>query len=143
MTVSDKLIMRFILDAESSNCCYAPAKKEQFHQDAKAIFREVAKLMGLNRSEYEIRSNKGGAGVSGEITLHTTGVYAQFFQSGYNSVGILYRKVNGMRDYCGKRNRWVPFGTLTSLETFAKRLRAVHDAEDDIEADSNLRKLTG
>jgi hypothetical protein len=87
--------------------------KETFHRFGKKLLREVAKNLNLVKGRYEIRSNRGGIAVSGEITLHSENIYIQLSKSiTRNDMCILVRKVRGMKDYVGGANQYYSFNQL-------------------------------
>lgn len=140
MAVSQKRIQSLIrLLEKQGSCSYDESNKNRFHRDAKAVCREIADRMGLEKGEYEVRSNKGGIAVSGEVTLHTDGVYFQLSQSVMAGLEIMYRKCNGRKDYSGGRNRWMKFAALNDLDKVAKTLKNIHEAANDQMADVELR----
>lgn len=100
------------------------ARKLKYHHRAARQLRRLAKLLGLEGSQYDIRSNKGGIAVCGEITLHTDSLYVQVSQS---SLGkgheIIFRKVDGRKDFTGDRNRFTSAGRLDDVADFLKGLR--------------------
>lgn len=100
------------------------ARKLKFHHRAARQLRRLAKLIGLEGSEYDIHSNKGGIAVCGEVTLHTDSLYVQVGQSclgpGHE---IMFRKVEGRKDYSGDRNRFASAGRLDDVADFAEGLR--------------------
>jgi hypothetical protein len=55
--------------------------KRILHLQAARFLRELAAHIGLPRGSYDVRSNKGGVAVSGEITLHGEHVYVQVYES--------------------------------------------------------------
>lgn len=46
------------------------AAKRVFHAEGRTAMQRLAQALGLAAGSYEVRSNKGGPAVSGEITLH-------------------------------------------------------------------------
>lgn len=76
--------------------------KERFHRTSKKILKDLAKAISLKKEDYEIRSDKGGSGVLGEVILHHKKLYMQIFD--YESV--MYRTCEGLKDYCGGFNRY-------------------------------------
>ena len=86
--------------------------------------------LGDNRTGMDVRSNKGGIAVSGEITLHHDEVYVQVSQtfSGADT-GILIRTCKGRRDYTGGVNNFAALTLLDDVPTLAARVRAVMGAE--------------
>ena len=94
--------------------------KKAFHLRAKRQLRRVAKLMGIPKGTYEVRSNLGGIAVSGEVTLHSNTLYVQVFQpAGYERAEILYRTCKGREDYTGGRNNVLPGNELNDASKVA------------------------
>ena len=79
-------------------CAYDPDVKETFHRTARARLRKLATLMGWQESSFDLRNNRAGVAVSGEVTLHHDRVYIQVSQpaTGHDS-GILIRRCKGAR----------------------------------------------
>lgn len=108
-----------VLVTERGSCSYNEGNKRNFHRLGKKILKEIADLMGLKPSEYDLRSNQGGIAVSGEVTLHTETLYVQFSQFVSGCGEILYRRCDGRKDYCGKRNQWMAWTMLEDLQHVA------------------------
>lgn len=53
-----------------ADCSYEPDRKRRFHSAVRIRLRHLAKELGFAASSFDVRSNKGGIAVSGEITLH-------------------------------------------------------------------------
>lgn len=94
-----------------------PAEKRAFHAAGRATLRALAKAMGLNKGEYDIRSNMGGIAVSGEITLHTESVYVQIGQF-FSGREVMYRTCQGRKDYTGGENRYARVWELENPDGF-------------------------
>lgn len=107
----------------NQSTAYNEPAKRAFHGTARVRLRKLAGALGMPAGSYEIRSNKAGIAISGEITLHGESVYIQVNQScmGPNS-SILYRRCNGRRDYTGDRNHFAPLGMLDSIGALAARI---------------------
>lgn len=101
------------------------ARKEKFHSLARRKLRRLANALGLSAKDYDLRSNKAGPAVSGEITLHTDTFYCQV-SDGCMGRGreILFRKCDGRRDYSGGQNHFADIAELDDPEEFAMRIRA-------------------
>ena len=56
---------------------YDEAAKRLFHSEGRSAMRRLADALGLCDGTYDIRSNKGGPAVSGEITLHGEEAWVQ------------------------------------------------------------------
>ena len=106
-------------------CAYDPDVKETFHRTARARLRTLASLMGWNKSSFDLRNNRAGVAVSGEITL-----YIQVSQpcTGHDS-GILIRRCKGRSDYTGERNHFASLSLLDDLPALAQRVGAVLGSE--------------
>jgi hypothetical protein len=100
--------------------------KEGFHRKYRKVLREVAAAMRF--PVYEVRSNKGGPAITGEVILHTPTLYVQV--SGFEVGGchVMYRSCRGMTDYTGGRNRWMKLATLDGDR--AKAVQAFQEASD-------------
>lgn len=86
-------------------CAYTSEQKKAFHRRARTALRGLAKELRFPEVSYDLRSNRGGVAVSGEITLYHERVYIQIRQpaTGADS-GILIRTCEGRRDYDGGLN---------------------------------------
>lgn len=120
-----------LINARGINC-YSDqglALKETFHRKGKQLMKELADALGLERGEFEIRSNLGGLAVSGEVTLHADHLYVQLSESAMApGIQMLYRSCSSRKDYCGDRNHFIqlinfafPDSQITALTTM-KRL---------------------
>lgn len=101
---------------------YDDAAKRQFHADGRRAMQRLATALGLANGTFDVRSNKAGPAVSGEITLHGEEVYVQL------SLGcmgadreVMFRRVTGRSDYTGDRNRWASIRELLAPDSFAVR----------------------
>ena len=83
--------------------------KDLFHSECMELLKFIAYEMGLKTSDYDLRSNKGGIAVCGEITLHTDSLYVQISQSSMQGLDILYRSCDGRKDYTGGQKPLVFF----------------------------------
>jgi hypothetical protein len=113
-----------ILGQDLSYC--DPSLKQAFHQEGRKVLRRIARLMGLQKGQYEVRSNLAGIAVSGEVTLHTDQVYVQIAQPSMGeSFAILLRSCKGRMDYTGGMNHFAPIAALQNLEQFAHYVECV------------------
>ncbi len=105
---------------------YDRERKEQFHRLACRQLRLVAAALKLRPAEYDLRSNRAGGAVSGEVTLHSDHIYVQASQpfGGFDS-GILIRRCNGRSDYLGERNHMASLDLLHRPVELAERIRQV------------------
>ena len=109
---------------------YEPDVKETFHRTARARLRKLATMLGWPQASSDLRNNRGGIAVSGEITLHHERVYIQVSQpcTGHDT-GILIRRCKGRKDYTGERNHFASLSLLEALPTLAARIEAVLGSE--------------
>jgi hypothetical protein len=107
-------------------CAHDGEQKKSFHRQARVALRALAEELRFPEASYDLRSNRGGVAVSGEITLHHDRVYVQVCQpaTGADS-GILIRICEGRRDYEGGRNHLVPLSLLDHPAELAEYVRAV------------------
>jgi hypothetical protein len=86
----------------------ALTRKLSMHVTGRAFLKTLAADLQLPPSSFEIRSNKAGPAVSGEVTLHADNLYVQVLESATSERGlsILYRSCASRRDYCGGVNHW-------------------------------------
>jgi hypothetical protein len=128
MPVSKARLQKFIALASTQGSCeYNEQNKRQFLRDAAAILRDLAGRMGLEKGDYDLRTNKAGVAVSGEVTLHSDGLYVQFGQS---LIGpkFLFRGCRGRKDYTGLQNRWMSWSFLADLDEAAAELKRADNA---------------
>jgi hypothetical protein len=73
---------------------------------------------------YDMRNNKGGIAVSGEITMHSAHLYVQACQpaTGHDS-GLMFRTCQGRGDYTGGRNNFASLDLLNEPEQLACTIR--------------------
>lgn len=99
-TIAKKLVN---LDAS-----YNQQGKATFQSNARLLMREIVREFEIGA--HDLRTNKGGIAVSGEVTLHTDTIYIQasqkLFQKG---IHLLVRQCEGRKDYCGKANHYHEF----------------------------------
>jgi hypothetical protein len=104
-------------------CDYDDDQKRAFHRAARSRLKALAQLMGWPRAAFDIRANKAGIAVSGEITLHHDGVFIQVSQSCMGSAhGILFRTCQGRKDFTGGMNNFAPLALLDDLPSLAARI---------------------
>lgn len=99
------------------------ARKDTLHKAGRSWLRYVAMNIGLMPGTYDIRSNKGGIAVSGEVTLHGENIYVQLSESClHRGVSVMYRTCNGRKDYTGGRNNFQKLGDLADLDSMNRFL---------------------
>lgn len=98
--------------------------KQVFHAEAKKALRAIVKALGLEKGEFDLRSNPAGPAVSGEVTLHADHWYVQVAAERLPG-GVLFRLCNGRKDYCGFQNHWADLEALAEPEAFVAKLRGM------------------
>lgn len=103
---------------------YDQPAKRLFHSEGRSAMRRLAEALGLGERAFDIRSNKAGPALSGEITLHADTVWVQL------SIGpfgpgreVCFRKVCSRQDHIGERNCWASINELLEPDRFAARIR--------------------
>ncbi|MBN9078016.1 MAG: hypothetical protein J0H84_17550 [Rhizobiales bacterium] len=108
------------------SCSYDEQQKRRFHTTARSRLKRLAKELHLPAGSYDVRSNRAGIAVSGEVTLHHTAVYIQVGQFGMSSGhGILIRTCKGRKDYTGGANHFVALAMLDDIPALAAAVRAI------------------
>lgn len=115
-----------------------PAVKESFHRKYRRVLGEVAKQLGLEKGRYKVRSNKGGFGILGDVTLHAERLYVKVGGSIVDPITTpktdaywcMYRSCKGLKDYIGGQNRWMGLDMFEPdrRDELLERLRAAQGA---------------
>jgi hypothetical protein len=123
---SNPTIRELVRTAMHVNLSYNEDAKARFHKLSRKVLTMIAHQMGLNEDQYEIRSNKAGIAVSGEITLHADDIYIQFSQSCMGpDFGFMWRTCKGRKDYTGGPNQWMKWPTLLVLDIAVQEFQRV------------------
>lgn len=110
-----------LLQKLADSAAYNHDVKDSFHRKGLKVLRAFGKTLGLESDEYEVRSNKGGMAVAGEITFHCDFLYVQISSSSVGLPSIMYRACNGRKDYSGLQNNFAKMEVLNDLDKFSKR----------------------
>jgi hypothetical protein len=100
-------------------------KKETLHRSGKRLLLEIAGVLELSPEAYEVRSNKGGNGVMGEVILHSDHLYLMVHVM-TGDLRVMYRTCKGRKDYSGGINHFVGVSELasaTASERFIAKLK--------------------
>ncbi len=110
-----------------------PFDKDLFHQKACYFLKQL--IGDLNMSVFEVRSNKAGPGVRGDITLHTPSFHVTFVASRYGLTNevVMFRSCKGMRDFSGGTNQWTTIKKAGGAD-FQARLKALWSAAQGVAA---------
>ncbi|MCF8707013.1 hypothetical protein [Rhizorhapis sp. SPR117] len=103
---------------------YDDTAKRLFHSEGRTAMRRLADALALEIGTFDIRSNKGGPAVSGEVTLHGENLWVQLSLGLFGpDREVCFRKVRGRDDHVGDRNLWAPIRELVEPDRFAARIR--------------------
>lgn len=106
-------VKSFVRLASGSYIGYNAVVKVEFLRKARQMAKLIAKQLGLAEGTYEIRTNKGGIAVSGEVTLHADHLYIHLGQTwGGMEQRFYYRACRNQKDYTGGTNRWMLWSDL-------------------------------
>jgi hypothetical protein len=115
--------------------------KDRFHTVYKKRLREIAEALGLTKGEYDIRSNKAGPAVLGEVILHGDRIYLQV--GGLNQTRIMFRSVKSRKDYTGGPNNWMSLDVLWNTARCIPALLGVMSSAGSKKDNSSLSKYGG
>lgn len=113
-TVSDaEHLVELVMSSEPIVDFDGIGRKEAFHRLAIRVLRAVAQQL-----PGDVRSNRGGPAVGGEVTLTSEKLYVQM-SADLREYGVLYRAPgSGV-------NRWMPWRKLLDLPSAVAELRGV------------------
>ena len=97
------------------------SKKATFARLGKRLAQEIADEMQLPASTYDIRYNKAGPAVMGDLRLHSEHLYLTFEPS-ITGAGFMYRTCKGRKDYTGGTNQWADHKEFLDPAAFAQKL---------------------
>jgi len=113
----------------------AHARKERFHKDGKKFMKELAAALGITDA-CDIRSNKAGPAVSGEVSLHGDHIYVQLSGSYHEGPQLLYRSCKNRKDYTGGTNNFISMEKLASSlqarDNFVKHCKSLMAAAQEV-----------
>lgn len=103
---------------------YDADAKATFHSEGRRAIKRLAAALGLARGSHQVRSCQGGIAVAGEIILHSDHIYVQL-SIGLMGRGhdVMFRRVEGRKDYTGGPNHWASIDELLDPDTMATRIR--------------------
>lgn len=112
------------------------AAKDAMHRQGATFLRKLAASLGLQKGDFDIRSNRAGIAVSGEVTFHSDDLYIQMSESclGERGLSLLYRTCSNRKDYCGHTNNHIHLSRLRDrdqVDAFIERLGKMISAERD------------
>lgn len=86
-----------------------PSLKLSMHRAAMRLLRLLASTLGYQPNSFDVRSNKAGIAVSGEITLHADDLYVQISESVVTRgcLSAMIRGCRGRKDYSGLNNMFI------------------------------------
>lgn len=115
--------MATLQQLKNKEMSYNETNKDQFHRAGKKALKELAVKLALPANGFEVRSNKGGIAVSGEVTLHSESLYVQISDSSSGrGLQVLFRTCKGMKDYSGGQNNFADIDRFES-DAFVAQLK--------------------
>lgn len=108
-------------------CEYDEVAKAAFHRTARKYLSRLARALNLRpKTDYDLRVNKGGIAVSGEVTLHADFIYVQVAQGFmFPHHAILVRTCKDRLDYTGGPNNLLPMQLLLDPPSLAREVRRI------------------
>ena len=123
MSITDKSLKEFILTAKCGEMIGNKEAKDRWHRLGRRIIRVLAEHMGLDRSEYDMWTDKGNDLVPGATVLHSQTIYVKLEISKFSrGIGFVFRKRRGRRDFVGGAAQYMKWESLLDLEDVATRL---------------------
>lgn len=115
--------MATLQQLKNKSFSYNEDLKDQLHRAGKKALKALAVKLELPTDAFEVRSNKGGIAVSGEVTLHTDKLYVQIFES-FTGKGlqVMFRTCTGRKDYTGGTNNYATIDQFES-DAFVNQLK--------------------
>lgn len=106
--------------------------KGQLHTKGRTFLKNLAQALGMQPGDFDLRSNRGGMAVSGEVILHSDNLYVQISDSMTSCQGlqVLFRSCKSRRDFCGHQNN---FASLDSLRDRSSQARVLTSMQKLIE----------
>lgn len=123
MSIADRSLKEFIFTAKCGELVNNREAKDRWHRLARRIVRVLAEYMGLEKSEYDLRTDKGGNSVPGATVLHAQRIYIKLEVSSFSrDIGFMYRKCEGRKDFVGDTSHYLKWESLLGMEDVATRL---------------------
>jgi len=109
----------------TTSVAYDEDRKRAFHNAAKRALRALACELSLADDSFDLRSNKAGPAVSGEVALHAEHLYVSVEQTSMGpAYGILIRSCNGRKNHRNHgNNKFAPISLLNDVPALAERIR--------------------
>ena len=124
MSISDRSLKEFIFTAKCGDLIHDTKARDRWHRLARRVVRVLGEHMGLERSEYDMRTDKGGSEfVPGVTILHSQTLYVRLEISGFaRDIGFMYKRCNGRKDIIGASCQYMKWESLLNMEDVATRL---------------------
>lgn len=117
------LSMATLQQLKNKDFSYNEDNKSQLHRAGTKALKALAAKLALPAGSFDVRSNKGGIAVSGEITLHSDKLYVQISDSSSGrGLQVLFRTCNGRKDYSGGMNNFANIDQFES-DAFVQQLQ--------------------
>lgn len=89
----------------------------------RSLMKQLAKALNLPAGSFEVRVNKAGPAVSGDIHLHGEWIYVALEQGFNANEHFMWRYCDGQHDYTGRANQWARWEDLLDLPALAARMQ--------------------
>ncbi len=114
------------VETAQTDVSYNDGLKYMFHAQAQQVLMKLAAQLGYTRGQYDLKSNRGGPAVSGEVTLRADKFYICFGQFYGACAGMfMWRTCKGLKDKTGGHNRWVHYSKLKNLVSLAEDIKSI------------------
>ena len=100
---------------------HTSSNKVAFHRKAKQVLVALAEALALRKGSYDIRSNKAGTAVRGEVILHGEQVYVML---GENPKEFMWRLCKGQTDFSGGTNVHCAWESLLDINGLARKIKS-------------------
>jgi len=123
MPIANRSLKEFIFTAKCGELNNDETAKDRWHRLARRVIRVLAEHIGLDRSEYDMWTNKGEEVGPGVTVMHTQTFCVKFEISSFSrDIGFMFKRCNGRKDFVGGTTHYMKWEKLLSLRDVADRL---------------------
>lgn len=107
------VLARFV---QGNSFGYHPQNKSVFLHNTARLAERIAQDLELAPGSYDIRTNRGGIAVSGDVHLQSNSLYVSFTADSEfcGAKRFMFRRCRSRKDYVGLQNRWVDWMDLAT-----------------------------
>ncbi len=122
MSIAGKSLKEFIHTAKCGDLDNKQGR-DRWHRLARRVVRVLAEHMGLERPEYDMRTDRGNKLFPGTTVLHAHGIYIKFVISSFSrDIGFMYRRCETRKDFTGENNHYMKWESLLNMKDTAQHL---------------------